>query len=337
MRHAFPDPRSLMSRPLVSIIVPARDAGAWLAQSLDSALAQSWSPCEIIVVDDGSMDDTPAVARRYAARGITVLAQPPRGVSAARNAGLAAARGDYVQFLDADDLLAPDKIERQLAALAGHPRALATCRWGRFRADPAQARFGASPYWRDLATEDYLAAVARTGNVLPLHAWLVPRGIVEGIGGWGEDLQLMEDHEYFARAVLASSGIRHAADTHCLYRSYHARSLSKLRDEAATGSMFRAVERIAALLAGPAAPASRRQIAADYYQWVSYALYPERPELVELAQRRARELGGSRVRPRLGRRATALSRVLGWKLVQRLRAWLWGRDIYLGKDDVISD
>jgi glycosyltransferase involved in cell wall biosynthesis len=323
---------------LASIIIPAHDAAPWLGQALESALAQTWPSCEVVVVDDGSADGTLAIAQGYQARGVRVVTQANRGVSAARNAGLALARGEYVQFLDPDDLLAPDKIERQLATLSGlPPDTLCTCRWGRFRADPARAQFGTSPVWRDLAAEDYLAHVAQTGNAVPLHAWLLPRSVVERIGPWVEGLQLMEDHEYFARAVLASSGIRHAGDTHCLYRTYHARSLSRRRDKLATSSMFGAVERIAARLVEAPPSARRRQIAADYYQWLSFALYPERPELVRAAAQRARDLGGSQVRPRMGRRAAALSRIFGWKFVQRLRAWLWSRDIYLGKDDLISD
>ena len=324
--------------PVVSVVIAARDAARWLAETLDSAFAQTWPATEVILVDDGSTDQTGAIARRYEARGLRLLSQPPRGVTAARNAGLRAARGAFVQYLDADDLLAPDKIERQVTSLGdGSGRDLATGRWARFRLDAAKARFGASALWRDLAPEEYLSAVARTGYSIPIHAWLLPRSIVDAIGPWDESLILGEDHDYLARAVLAATRIRFVAGACCFYRTFHAHSASLRRDRAATDSLLRAIERVAERLAAPGAPAGHRPIAADYYRWLSFSLYPERPDLVRIAERRSRELGGSDVQPLMGRRAALLARLVGWKAVWRLRSWLWSRNIYVGRDDVVSD
>ena len=100
--------------PLVSILIPCYNAEPWLAQTLESALAQTWPHREIIVVNDGSTDLSLQIARQYEVRGIRVLDQPNRGASAARNAAFAACQGEWIEFLDADDLLAPDKIERQM-------------------------------------------------------------------------------------------------------------------------------------------------------------------------------------------------------------------------------
>jgi glycosyltransferase involved in cell wall biosynthesis len=101
---------------LVSILIPCHNAGAWLAQTLESALAQTWPHTEIVLVDDGSDDNSREIAARFEARGVTVVAQGNLGASAARNAAISESRGDWLQFLDADDLLAPDKIARQMAA-----------------------------------------------------------------------------------------------------------------------------------------------------------------------------------------------------------------------------
>jgi glycosyltransferase involved in cell wall biosynthesis len=86
---------------LVSILVPAYNAGEWIADTLQSAVAQTWPHREIIVVDDGSRDDTAAIARRFAPQGVTVVSQPNQGAAAARNAALSLSRGDYIQWLDA--------------------------------------------------------------------------------------------------------------------------------------------------------------------------------------------------------------------------------------------
>src|SRR5271167_5086337 len=104
-------------KPLVSILIPAYNAEAWISDTLESAIAQTWQRKEIIVVDDGSKDQTAEVARRFASRGVAVVSKENQGAAATRNHALRLAQGDYIQWLDADDLLSPDKIERQFAAL----------------------------------------------------------------------------------------------------------------------------------------------------------------------------------------------------------------------------
>lgn len=103
------------SAQCVSVVIPAYNAAAFLAQTLQSILDQSTPPGEIIVVDDGSIDDTVAVARSFSS--VTVICLENSGPGAARNAGIAAASGEYIALMDADDLWASDKLEVQLAAL----------------------------------------------------------------------------------------------------------------------------------------------------------------------------------------------------------------------------
>ncbi len=104
----------------VSLVIATFNHGRFLAEALDSAVAQTLKGVEIVVVDDGSTDDTPAVLARYAGR-IRAVRQPNRGLAAARNTGLATARGTYVGFLDADDVLMPTKLAEQVAVLAREP------------------------------------------------------------------------------------------------------------------------------------------------------------------------------------------------------------------------
>src|SRR5436309_1610049 len=99
---------------LVSILIPAYNAARWVAESIESALAQDWPRTEIILVDDGSRDGTLAVARSFESKLVKVVTQENRGAAAARNRASSLAQGDYIQWLDADDLLASDKISRQL-------------------------------------------------------------------------------------------------------------------------------------------------------------------------------------------------------------------------------
>ena len=105
---------------LVSTIIPVFNRAAMLAEAVGSVIAQSYRPVEVIIVDDGSTDDTAAVAHALAAEQrdiIRVLHQPNGGVGRAREAGRLAARGEFIQYLDSDDLLLPGKFEHQIAAL----------------------------------------------------------------------------------------------------------------------------------------------------------------------------------------------------------------------------
>ena len=110
-----------MNGPLISCIVPAFNGERYLRQTLDSILAQGYQHIEIIVADDGSTDGTAAVAATYGSQ-VHYVWQPNKGPAAARNLGLDAARGDFVAFLDQDDLWHPDKLTRQFALFESRPQ-----------------------------------------------------------------------------------------------------------------------------------------------------------------------------------------------------------------------
>jgi len=105
----------------ISVIIPAYNHARYLAEAIDSVLAQTYAPLEIIVVDDGSTDGTPAVAASYGDR-IRYIRQENAGVGAARNNGIAAARGEYLAFLDSDDIWLPEKLEREIALFDADPQ-----------------------------------------------------------------------------------------------------------------------------------------------------------------------------------------------------------------------
>jgi glycosyltransferase involved in cell wall biosynthesis len=109
-----------MSVPLISVVIPAHNAELYLDEAIASVRSQTFSDYEILVIDDGSTDRTAEIASSY--DGVLVLAQNNRGAAAARNAGIRAARGKYIAFLDADDVWLPSKLEKQAARLLENPR-----------------------------------------------------------------------------------------------------------------------------------------------------------------------------------------------------------------------
>jgi glycosyltransferase involved in cell wall biosynthesis len=307
-----------MSTPLVSVIIPCKNAAPWLGQAIESCLAQSWPRVEVIVVDNGSGDASRDIARRFAGRLALIECAVP-GASAARNTGLDHARGDFIQFLDADDVLDDTKIARQMRRLAEAPRgAIASGAWGRFRDDPREARFVPEPVWCDLAPEAFLTASWCGGGMMAPFAWLAPRAVIDAAGRWDETLSLNDDGEFFCRVVLASSGIVFCDDARGFYRTGAGMSLSSRRDPGALGSAYRAIELSSGhLLARHPLSATARAACAALYQRFIYDTFPLVPDLVSRAETRVAALGGSDLTIAGGRLFKSLSRCIGWKAARR--------------------
>jgi len=308
---------------LVSILIPCYNAAPWLPATLESALGQTWPNCEIIVVDDGSKDDSLAVARPFAARGVTVLAQANRGASAARNAALRASRGEWIQFLDADDLLAPDKIERQLSRRAdlGGDFMLAA-RWSRFAGAPESAPFTPEMLCRDADPVEWTVLKLEHHAMMHPAAWLTPRALAERGGPWDEGLSLDDDGEYFTRLVLVSGGVRYCPEAISLYRSQVSGSLSTSKSNAAWASALRSIESTTArLLAREDSPRTRHACAVAAQRLI-YEAYPAAPDMRRRAKRLAAGWGGAKVAPLGGAKFQRLSRFIGWRLARRVQRML---------------
>lgn len=317
-----------MTPPLVSILIPCYNAAPWLGETLESALAQTWPNKEIILVDDGSTDDSLGIARRFAERGVRIISQPNAGASAARNHAIRKARGAFFQFLDADDLISPDKLAAQLTLLATRsPGMVASCAWGRFSTDPAVARFVDEAVFRDFRSADFLVLAGETGAMMHPAAWLVPHDVAEKAGPWDESLSLNDDGEYFSRVLLASSGIAFCPDAgaRSYYRSGLGDSLSQRRSDRARRSQFRSIELITEhLRAAEDSPRTRHACARAYVRFI-HDFFPSPSELIHQAEDRANALGGlALTAPPMGAKTAALARVVGWKNVRRLK-YLFGR------------
>jgi glycosyltransferase involved in cell wall biosynthesis len=145
-------------KPQVSILIPAFNAQEWITDTIRSAIAQSWEPKEVIVVDDGSTDQTLEIARMFESGSVRVLTQENQGAAAARNKAFTLSQGDYVQWLDADDLLAADKIAKQMQVLdqVRSRWTLFSAAWGRFKYRYNRAQFIPTALWLDLSPTEWL-------------------------------------------------------------------------------------------------------------------------------------------------------------------------------------
>ena len=178
-----------MNTPLVSIVIASYNYGRCLAEAIESALGQTRGPVEVVVVDDGSNDDSVEVARRYPVR---VIVQANRGVSAARNRGAAESSGQYIMFLDADDVLEPDYVEKCLRALSAAPPHVAYAYTG-------MRHFGAEEKVWDSRPFDARALLR--GNFVHASA-LIRRDVFRESGGFDTRWRLgHEDHELWVRLL----------------------------------------------------------------------------------------------------------------------------------------
>jgi glycosyltransferase involved in cell wall biosynthesis len=202
---------STSPRSLVSVVVPTYNYGRFIGETLDSLRAQTYEEWECVVVDDGSTDDTEEVVARVSASDARVryLRQANQRQAVAKNTGLADARGRYVQFLDADDLLEPRKLERQVAFLEANPAADIVYGGVRYfhTERPDERLYGmhgeAGPWLPELsgAGRELVAALVRM-NILAINSALVRREVFEDVGPFDPVLPPVEDWDYWLRCAL---------------------------------------------------------------------------------------------------------------------------------------
>ena len=315
-----PRPPVDVSGRLVSICVPAYNAERYVGEALDSALAQTYPHVEIVVVNDGSTDGTRAVLGTYEDRGVRVIDQPNAGQCAAANRAFRESRGELVKFFDADDVLAPDMLERQVARLGDRRDAVAMGEWSRFVSDDlGTATFRPLPMYRDADPVDWLAAEWATARpMMQCALWLVPRPVLDRSGLWDERLSLINDFEFFARVLLHASEILHTPGARLYYRSGLDASLSGRKGRAARESQaLSLLLGTQHLLDAEDSPRTRRAATAVLQDFV-YDVYPEHPDLRQRLAARARALGGSDLPPDGPPGFQKLRRLVGWRLARRV-------------------
>jgi glycosyltransferase involved in cell wall biosynthesis len=201
---------------LVSILIPCYNAERWVGQAIESALAQTWSEKEVIVVNDGSRDGSLEVIKSFGAR-ILWETGPNRGGNVARNRLLELARGEWLQYLDADDYLLPPKIERQVAFLREHPACDVVY----------------SPVlrvnWSENKVEQEISPIREPHDPWILLArWWLPqtggplwrRQALIDVGGWKPDQPCCQEHELYLRLLQAGAEFCYFDECHAAYRHW---------------------------------------------------------------------------------------------------------------------
>jgi glycosyltransferase involved in cell wall biosynthesis len=289
-------------KPLVSILIPAYNAEEWVAYTLQSATAQTWKRKEIIVVDDGSTDGTAAVVRQFASKEVKLVSIENRGLSAAVNHAYRLCQGDYIQELDSDDIIAPDKIERQLGALkeGDGRRTLLASPWAYFYFRTHRAHFVPNSLWKDHSPVEWL--LRKMGENLHMQnaTWLVSRELAEAAGPWEENLHYDQDGEYFTRVLLASGGTRFVAEARVFYRVSNSNRISYIgSSDEKKESLLRSMKLHVQYLRSLEESERVRKACLTYLQTWYPAFYPSRPDIAAELQDLAAQLQGRLEEPKL--------------------------------------
>ena len=301
---------------LVSILIPAYNAQKWIRKTMESALNQSWPHKEILVVDDGSTDRTSRILKTFESGTVKVVRQQNSGGPAARNTALLHAQGDFVQWLDHDDLLDPDKIKKQLQSKKydGDPATLLSGSFAQFYFNTARASFVVGPLWRDLDPIDYFLVKFGQNTWIHPSVWLVSRQLTKAAGPWSEIRSPYDDGEYFSRVVSASKGIVFVPEAKSYWRVGNVKSMNRGRSDAAIEAMYATtVMSLNCFRALEDSPRTRRACV-KCLQDTFDALGPNALPVQEKARRLARQLGGSVSMTPLRPKYRLLARVLGINL-----------------------
>lgn len=227
----------------VSILIPAYNSEKFIAETLRSCVEQTYTDIEIVIVDDGSTDRTLNVAREWEAKYpfITVFSQPNQGACVARNLAFEKSTGDYVMWLDADDVISQNKIELQIEALerTADSLAVATGSWDRFYGSTDDATFPHLKIYRNYpAGMDLLVDMWMNSEMFGNSCYLVPRELARKAGPWLPGLKMNQDGEFFARVLANASNVVFCPEAKLYYRSGLADSVSKPNSESKIRSLL---------------------------------------------------------------------------------------------------
>lgn len=289
-----------MSDPRVSVIMPFLNAQAHLAEAVESVIGQTFTDWELLLVDDGSSDDSPRIARDFAGRDARIRLLPPdparRGAAAARNRGIAAARGDYVAFLDADDLYKPGKLAHDVAALDADGEAAwvyGATRWfydGEHRRDHVE-RLGLR-LDRRYPPPDLLNRIIleERGDIPCTCGVMIRRSALEVVGGFEERFALYEDQSLWVKLLLRYP-VRVLSGCNARYRQHPASTSS------------------AAASSGDYSQSAGHPARDAFLAWVAhYAAEHDAPSSVFRALGRAKGANDGRLLSRLARTVRIMNR-----------------------------
>lgn len=224
----------------VSILIPCYNSEKFVADTLESCINQTYKNWEVILVDDESNDKSFEIAKKYESDKIKVFRQKNSGACCARNLAFEKSTGDYIVYLDADDIISPNYLERHVAVLdSSETGTISFCVWGKFRNDIKDAVFEKLSICKDyLPAAELLIALWQDGVMLQTTCYMTPRELVTKSGGWDETVLKNQDGEFFSRILVLAKTAKYVSDAKVYYRTGEYTSVSRNISEAAAASIL---------------------------------------------------------------------------------------------------
>jgi len=233
----------------VSVIIPSYNSLKYLDETIESVLKQTYNNIEIILIDDGSTDGTREQFSRFEKYGIKCISQSNAGASTARNTGLDYATGEYIQFLDADDLIDAQKIEKQVIEMQKKDADISYTRTCRFntKTNKKFEHFSLTQMFERTGEEMLLSYGADNWSI-PIHPWLTKVELIKKAGYWNPKISNNDDGEFFSRVLFWAKRVVFVEGVFAHYRISDNDSLSKLNSESKMRSAYISVKLISDLL-----------------------------------------------------------------------------------------
>lgn len=220
----------------VSIIIPLYNTEKYIAEALDAAYAQTWKDVEVIVVNDGSTDGSANIVRWQYPRA-KLIETTNNGLSRARNIGTEHASGEFIQYLDADDTIAPHKLECQVHLLEEKNADIAYCDWAKLLMNGDGTYTFSEVFRRKIVDPDIDLFTAASWN--PIHGYLFRRSIIEKLDGWDERLSIIQDNRFIHDCAIQGARFVHCEDVLAYYRIHSNETLSRHNPTAFIRDCFR--------------------------------------------------------------------------------------------------
>lgn len=312
--------KSSVTKPLVSVIIPVYNAEKYIVETVQSVLDQTYINIEIIVVNDGATDNTRQIIETTFGenKAVHLINKKNAGAAAARNTGYQAAKGDYIKFLDGDDLINPEMIEQQVSL--SQDGSIISAKWGRFNHNDITT-FNLNPEdcWQTLPAKEWIKSSWHNAQSMTNPGiFLIPKSLIEKAGLWDGTLSLLDDTEYLTRTILTAEQVIFSAESTLYYRSGNVGNLSGQLSESHAWSAYQAILKSTRHLVAVEDNASTRLLSANFLQTLLYTLYPNFIKICEALEADIKALGGSKLAWPASPLAKALQPIIGWKAAKKL-------------------
>ncbi len=289
---------------LVSVIIPVYNAENFVSECIDSIINQSWTNWEVILIDDGSTDNSLLVIKNKVGSDnrFSIVTQQNSGAPAARNRGLLLAKGEYIQFLDADDELSPDKLKNQVQTLELNPNSVVWCLTQKF-CNKIDQKENTS---KNLIIKKKLTSISSPlefllclngidGQVSMIqpNAYLVSAALINKAGFWNEALRFSpdDDSEFFTRVIINADQVLFDSLSINYYRVSHLPSVSKRYDKlAADGALLAILLKFSTILKYCKTKAVNK-LFAHHLSLIAYLYGCSYPDIIQKVKRQLRETG----------------------------------------------